>query len=142
MANTSAIQQQAAHTTYHLLATHQEPYKKASLLTKNISRISGKTSREWTIGSKMTRREEIRKEHHITALRFQTGMGKGIRYSGIPPGTTLSKTLTNNTTASPTTNSRRFPEITSKDNLTVFSYSGRVKSPEWRQQLRKPICEF
>ena len=25
---------------------------------------------------------------------------------------------------------RRFPEITGKDNLTVFSYSGRVKSPE------------
>ena len=31
---------------------------------------------------------------------------------------------------------RRFPEITGKDNLTVFSYSGKVKSPEWRQQLR------
>ena len=30
---------------------------------------------------------------------------------------------------------RRFPEITGKDNLTVFSYSGRVKSPEWRRQL-------
>ena len=25
---------------------------------------------------------------------------------------------------------RRFPEITGKDNLTVFSYSGRMKSPE------------
>ena len=32
---------------------------------------------------------------------------------------------------------RRFPEITGKDNLTVFSYSGRVKSPEWRRQLRR-----
>ena len=31
----------------------------------------------------------------------------------------------------------RFPEITGKDNLTVFSYSGRVKSPEWRRQLRR-----
>ena len=32
---------------------------------------------------------------------------------------------------------RQFPEITGKDNLTVFSYSGRaVKSPEWRRQLR------
>ena len=30
---------------------------------------------------------------------------------------------------------RRFPEITGKDNLTVFSYSGRVKSSEWRWQL-------
>ena len=32
---------------------------------------------------------------------------------------------------------RRFPEITGKDNLTVFSYSGRVKSPEWRWQRRR-----
>ena len=32
---------------------------------------------------------------------------------------------------------RRFAEITGKDNLTVFSYSGRVKSPEWRRQLRR-----
>ena len=32
---------------------------------------------------------------------------------------------------------RRFPEITGKDNLTPFSYSGRVKSPEWRRQLRR-----
>ena len=32
---------------------------------------------------------------------------------------------------------RRFPEITGKDNLTVFSYSRRVKSPEWRRQLRR-----
>ena len=32
---------------------------------------------------------------------------------------------------------RRFPEITGKDNLTAFSYSGRVKSPEWRRQLRR-----
>ena len=32
---------------------------------------------------------------------------------------------------------RRFPEITGKDNLTVFSYSGRVKSPECRRQRRR-----
>ena len=32
---------------------------------------------------------------------------------------------------------RRFPEIAGKDNLTVFSYPGRVKSPEWRRQLRR-----
>ena len=32
---------------------------------------------------------------------------------------------------------RRFPEITGKDKLTVFSYSGRVKSTEWRRHLRK-----
>ena len=32
---------------------------------------------------------------------------------------------------------RRFPEIIGEDNLTVFSYSGRVKSPEWRWQRRE-----
>ena len=32
---------------------------------------------------------------------------------------------------------RRFLEITGKDNLTVFSYSGRVKFPEWRRHLRR-----
>ena len=32
---------------------------------------------------------------------------------------------------------RRFPEITGKDNLTVFSYSRRVKSPEWRWRRRR-----
>ena len=32
---------------------------------------------------------------------------------------------------------RRFPDITGEDNLRVFSYSGRVKSPEWRRQLRR-----
>ena len=32
---------------------------------------------------------------------------------------------------------RRLHEITGKDNLAVFSYSGRVKSPEWRWQQRR-----
>ena len=32
---------------------------------------------------------------------------------------------------------RRFPEITAKDNLTVFSYSGRVKSPEMEAAAEK-----
>ena len=32
---------------------------------------------------------------------------------------------------------RRFPEIRGKDNLTVFSYYWRVKSHEWRRQLRR-----
>ena len=32
---------------------------------------------------------------------------------------------------------RRFPEITGKDNLTVFSYSGRVESPKWRRHRRR-----
>ena len=36
-----------------------------------------------------------------------------------------------------TSGNRRFPEITGKDNLTVFSYSGRVKSPEWKWQRRR-----
>ena len=34
-------------------------------------------------------------------------------------------------------NNIRFPEITGEDNLTVFSYSGRVKSPESRWQRRR-----
>ena len=41
------------------------------------------------------------------------------------------------TVVSHTRYNRRFPEITGKDNLTVFSYSGRVKSPEWRRQRRR-----
>ena len=32
---------------------------------------------------------------------------------------------------------RRFPEITGEDDSTVFSYSGRVNSPEWRWQRRR-----
>ena len=37
----------------------------------------------------------------------------------------------------PLFDNRRFPEITGEDNLTVFSYSGRVKSPQWRRQRRR-----
>ena len=37
----------------------------------------------------------------------------------------------------PLARNRRFPEITGEDNLTVFSYYGRVKSPEWRWQRRR-----
>jgi len=36
MANTSAIWQQAAHTTCHLLAAQQAPYKQAQLLAKIV----------------------------------------------------------------------------------------------------------
>ena len=36
---------------------------------------------------------------------------------------------------------RQFPEITGEDNLTVFSYSGRMKPPEWRQQRRRAILQ-
>ena len=40
MANSSAIWQQAAHTTYHhLLAAQQEPYEKAQLLKEKRFRI-------------------------------------------------------------------------------------------------------
>ena len=41
------------------------------------------------------------------------------------------------TSLSSVSGNRRFPEITGEDNLTVFSYSGRVKSPEWRWQRRR-----
>ena len=41
------------------------------------------------------------------------------------------------TSLSSVSDNRRFPEITGEDNLTVFSYSGRVKSPEWRWQRRR-----
>ena len=37
----------------------------------------------------------------------------------------------------PSSHNRRFPEITGEDNLTVVSYSRRVKSPEWRRQRRR-----
>ena len=40
----------------------------------------------------------------------------------------------------PTPN-RRFPEITGEDNLTVFSYSGRVKSPNGGGSGEEPICD-
>ena len=42
-----------------------------------------------------------------------------------------------------TSSKRRFLEITGEDNLTVFSYSGRVKSPEWRRQrTRADLRQF
>ena len=44
---------------------------------------------------------------------------------------------------------RRFPKITGEDNLTVFSYSGVVKSSEGQTPFQsgggsgeEPICEF
>ena len=40
------------------------------------------------------------------------------------------------------TKNRQFPEITGEDNLTVFSYSGRVKSPEWRWQRRRADLRY
>ena len=41
------------------------------------------------------------------------------------------------TTARQIRRNKRFPEITGEDNLTVFSYFGRVKSPKWRWQRRR-----
>ena len=58
MANISAIWQQAAQTTHHLLAAQQEPYKKAYLLPKKNWEFSAKKSGEWTISRKMTRQKE------------------------------------------------------------------------------------
>ena len=89
MANTSAIGQQAAHTTYRLPSpAQQEPYKKAQLLTKIAGEFSTNKSGEWTISREMTRqskrtgrknermREAIGQRNQMTALRFQKG-GKG-----------------------------------------------------------------
>ena len=50
MANTSATWQQAAHTTYRLIAAQHEPYKKdimknSLLLMKNVGTFSGKVRR-------------------------------------------------------------------------------------------------
>ena len=41
------------------------------------------------------------------------------------------------TSLSSASDNKRFPEITGEDNLTVFSYSGIVKCPEWRWQRRR-----
>ena len=71
-------------TILPLLAAKQEPYNKASLLTKNIEESSGKSSGEWTsrqkkdktervIGLGRRTREEIVNWNQMTALRFQTG---------------------------------------------------------------------
>jgi len=47
MANTNAIRQQAAHTTYQLLAAQQEPYKKSLTFNKTTKlRIFFKKSQE------------------------------------------------------------------------------------------------
>ena len=93
-ANTSAIWQQAAHTTYHLLSAQEEPHNKSLMLNEKLRIFwrkkegKKKTSGEWTISRKMTTRqkesrglgrktkEEIGKRNQMTALRFQTGEEK------------------------------------------------------------------
>ena len=68
-------------TNLLVLAAKQESYKKAYLLTKNIGRISGKSSGEWTSRQKKDKTERviglgrgtgegIVKLNQITALRF------------------------------------------------------------------------
>ena len=52
MADTSAIWQQAAHTTYQHPAAQQEPYKIAKPL------FLEKKSGQWPISRKMTRQKE------------------------------------------------------------------------------------
>ena len=52
--------QHAAHTTDQLLlAAKQEPYKEASLLTKNIEEFSGKRSEGWTSRQKKQKTERV-----------------------------------------------------------------------------------
>ena len=71
----------------------------------------------WLFSSDITAAKELRRKES-TAFDFLVKFKSDID---------LRKSITN----------RRFPEITGKDNLTVFSYSGRVKSPERRRQLRR-----
>ena len=87
-ANTSAIWQQAAHTTDQLSSPSYSTraIQKSLTPTKNIWEFSGTQSGEWQDRkSKRTRqeekkekkqtREEIGKGNQMTALRFQTGGG-------------------------------------------------------------------
>ena len=68
MANTSAIRQQAAHTTYHLLATQQEPYKKPIESVyfmsswKMLENFLQKMSWEWTIRRRRKKKPTRQKE--------------------------------------------------------------------------------
>ena len=97
MANTSAIWQQAAHTTYQLSSPScsTRAIQKSLTLKKNYE-FSGKKSGEWTISRKMTRqkeqedlagkktREEIGNRNQMTALRFQTGEGHQTSSASLP----------------------------------------------------------
>ena len=59
MANTSAIWQQAANTTYRLPSpAQQEPYKKAQLLMKTAGFFFINNSGEWTTSREMTRQSK------------------------------------------------------------------------------------
>ena len=79
MANTSAIWQQAAHTTYQLssLSCSTRAIQKSLTLNEKYLSFLEKKSGEWTISWKMTRQKEqedsAEKTNQMTALRFQTG---------------------------------------------------------------------
>ena len=97
MANTSAIRQQAAHTTYQLPSpscSTRAIQKSLTLNEKYLTVFWKQKSGQWTISRKMTRqkeqedkaektRKEIGKGNQMTALRFQTG-GDFIRHSWPP----------------------------------------------------------
>ena len=84
MANTRAIWQYTAHTTYQLFflsrSTKAIP-PKGNLLKKNVGNVFEKKSREWTISRKIKERalffrkgkDETEKQNQMTTLRFQTG---------------------------------------------------------------------
>ena len=52
MANTSTIRQQAAHTTYHLPAAQQEPYKKAYVLLNFFGEFSRRSQEKGPLAEK------------------------------------------------------------------------------------------
>ena len=61
-ASTSAMAISILHippTNLLLLATKQEPYKKAYLLTKNTEEFSGKSSEEWASRKKKNKTERV-----------------------------------------------------------------------------------
>jgi len=103
MANTSAIWQQAAHTTDQLSSPSRSTRSIQKSLTLNenyLSFLKKKKSGEWTISREITRqkeqedytqkktKEEIGKGNQITALRFKTGENH-TDIPGLPSGRQL-----------------------------------------------------
>ena len=60
MGNTSALWQQAAHTTYQHPAAQQEPYKKAKPLILEKSQDNGPLAEKWQ-DRKRTRQKQERR---------------------------------------------------------------------------------
>ena len=75
MANTSAIWQQAAHTTYQLSSPRcsTRAIQKSLTLDENYLRVFWQKSGEWTISRKMTRQ----KGQEAEAEKASEGIGKG-----------------------------------------------------------------